>query len=37
MAKEATQNAMKNVLLQAGQSVLAQANQNNTTILNLLQ
>lgn len=37
MAKDATQNAMKNVLLQAGQSVLAQANQNNTTILNLLQ
>ncbi len=37
MAKEITENSMKNVLLQAGAAVLAQANQSNTTILSLLQ
>lgn len=37
MAREMTEYAKNNVLLQAAQSMLAQANQNSSNILNLLQ
>ena len=37
MAEEMVKNANANILLQAGQSMLAQANQSNQGVLSLLQ
>ena len=37
MAKEMTEYTKNNVLLQAAQSMLAQANQNSSAVLSLLQ
>ena len=37
MAKEMTEYTKNNVLLQAAQSMLAQANQNSSSVLSLLQ
>jgi flagellin len=37
MAKEMTNYAKNNVLMQGAQSMLAQANQNSSSVLSLLQ
>jgi len=37
MAKEMTEYTKNNVLLQAAQAMLAQANQNSSAVLSLLQ